>query len=211
MREHGAQAASALTQHGDNPAELMLPPDMTEDDFLAYGERIGHAMAFAAWRVGDFCNFGFANFKYKDYSVLAKVTGLDEVYLRTCASVAARVEPALRNRVSLERARLMLQRLNSRESAQHCFQRLANKTTRELRDLAKTGSPGKKKKAKARTEITADGYYAAVMRLVEMTETFPKEKWALLAVLEISGATGRMMEQLILNMRALLDAITNRA
>ncbi len=87
---------------------LAFPEAMTEADYFAYGRKMGDALQGASWKVGDYANFGKAKFGIKDYTRLADETGLDEVYIRQCASIAERVPAAHRALASLERFRLLL-------------------------------------------------------------------------------------------------------
>jgi hypothetical protein len=87
---------------------LAFPEAMTEADYFAYGRKMGDALQGASWKVGDYANFGKAKFGIKDYTRLADETGLDEVYIRQCASIAERVPAEHRSLASLERFRLLL-------------------------------------------------------------------------------------------------------
>jgi hypothetical protein len=87
---------------------LALPQTISKDDYATLGKRMGAALQGASWKVGDYANFGKATFGFREYDVIAEYTGLDQVYLRTCASVAERVPAEFRELASLERFRLML-------------------------------------------------------------------------------------------------------
>jgi hypothetical protein len=87
---------------------LAFPEAMTEADYFAYGRKMGDALQGASWKVGDYANFGKAKFGIKDYTRLADETGLDEVYIRQCSSIAERVPAEHRALATLERFRLLL-------------------------------------------------------------------------------------------------------
>jgi hypothetical protein len=87
---------------------LALPQTISKDDYATLGKRMGAALQGASWKIGDYANFGKATFGFREYDVIAEYTGLDQVYLRTCASVAERVPAEFRELASLERFRLML-------------------------------------------------------------------------------------------------------
>ncbi len=90
------------------PLGITLPETMTQDDYALLGRRMGEALQGASWKVGDYANFGSVQFGIKDYGQIAEFTGLDQVYLRQCASVAERVSLEFRQLASLERFRIML-------------------------------------------------------------------------------------------------------
>ncbi len=87
---------------------LALPQTISKDDYATLGKRMGAALQGASWKIGDYANFGKATFGFREYDVIAEYTGLDQVYLRTCASVVERVPAEFRELASLERFRLML-------------------------------------------------------------------------------------------------------
>jgi hypothetical protein len=92
----------------ESPMALTFPDTMTEVEYFAFGRSMGDALQGASWRVGDYANFGKAKFGIKDYTRLADETGLDEVYIRQCSSVADRVPAEHRQLATLERFRLLL-------------------------------------------------------------------------------------------------------
>jgi hypothetical protein len=139
MKQESEEAASALTIYGGNPYALTMPDNLPEADYLAFGTRIGKAMQFVGWKIGDFVNYGVTTYGYKDYEKLASVTGLDETYLRTCSSVANRIPLQHRGDASMEKFRLMLGRMNEKETVPHLVKRLGKKTVSQLRDMAKSG------------------------------------------------------------------------
>jgi hypothetical protein len=87
---------------------ISIPKQTSIEAWLEIGRRIGEAMKGASWKIGDWCNFGVAEFGHKDYDAATQATGLSEQYLRACSSVASRVVPELRGGGSIERFRLVL-------------------------------------------------------------------------------------------------------
>ena len=108
VHEHGNPESSSIVQYVEADYSLTLPDELTEIGYIEIGRKIGAAMEGASWRIGDWANFGKAKFGYKDYEKLQEITGLSEVYLRTCSSIAERVDAAFRPLASMERFRLML-------------------------------------------------------------------------------------------------------
>lgn len=206
-KEKATDASQSLIIYGDNPLELVLPDQLPEADYLAYGVNIGRAMEFASWRIGDWVNFGMTKFGYKDYTKLAGVTGLAEGYLRTCSSVAGRVLPTLRGVASLERARLMLQAKNEKESVDHAFKRLGSKTTEQLRNL--TRGAGTPRKPQLDT-MSVDAFYKTCGELATYVNKLDKEKWPIVAGYE-NGENGGHMDALRGELTALLAAIKDVA
>jgi hypothetical protein len=156
------------------PMALTFPETMTEVEYFAFGRKMGEALQGASWRVGDYANFGKAKFGIKDYTRLADETGLDEVYIRQCSSIAERVSADYRALASLERFRLLLPKREKivkdgktagMEEIPALVERYADWTAREIRAGAKdkpkelgdasaadTGSAGRDNEAAANAE-----------------------------------------------------------
>jgi hypothetical protein len=162
VTEHGQPEATPSNQIAVVEASMALtfPETMTEPEYFAYGRRMGDALQGASWRVGDYANFGKAKFGIKDYTRLADETGLDEVYIRQCSSIAERVPAEHRALASLERFRVLLPKREKivrdgktagQEEIPVLIARFADWTARELRagkkdepkqlSAADTGSP----------------------------------------------------------------------
>ncbi len=156
------------------PMALTFPETITEVEYFAFGRKMGEALQGASWRVGDYANFGKAKFGIKDYTRLADETGLDEVYIRQCSSIADRVSADYRALASLERFRLLLPKREKivkdgkpagMEEIPALVERYADWTAREIRaghkdkpirlndtSAADTGSAGRDDEAAANAE-----------------------------------------------------------
>jgi len=188
---------SSLSIYGDNPAELIFPDALAEPDFLAYGARLGSAMQYGAWRVGDYVNFGFAKYGYKDYEKLATVTGLSEGFLRNCASVAGRFPLQYRVQFSLEKAALMLASKDEKETLPHLVKRLGGKTHKELREMRSSGGGGGDTEEGKDKPVLAGTVYDAARSLADLLERFDtKERGAMLQALEEDKKSGGVLAQL---------------
>lgn len=109
VQEHGKpERTGQLVTVQSSEFSLSFPDTMTEPQFEEYCQKFGAALQGAAWRVGDVANFGKAKYGYKDYEKICDLTGLSEIYVRQCSSLAERVAPEIRHLASLERFRLML-------------------------------------------------------------------------------------------------------
>ncbi len=159
--EHGnPEQTSQQVAVIEAPMALTFPETMTEVEYFDFGRRMGDALQGASWRVGDYANFGKAKFGIKDYTRLADETGLDEVYIRQCSSIAERVPAEHRTLASLERFRVLLPKREKivrdgktagQEEIPVLIARFADWTARELRagkkdepkqlSAADTGSP----------------------------------------------------------------------
>jgi hypothetical protein len=159
--EHGnPEQTSQQVTVIEAPMALTFPETMTEAEYFDFGRRMGDALQGASWRVGDYANFGKAKFGIKDYTRLADETGLDEVYIRQCSSIAERVPAEHRALASLERFRVLLPKREKimrdgktagQEEIPVLIARFADWTARELRagkkdepkqlSAAATGSP----------------------------------------------------------------------
>jgi hypothetical protein len=203
----GAEAEHTLTVYGDNPLELIMPDNMPESDYLAFGSKIGKAMEFVGWRIGDYVNFGMTRFGYKDYEKISTVTGLSEQYLRSCSSVAANIPVEYRGQHSLEKCRLMLSRKDKDEKVPHLIRRLGNKTVTELRDLSKSAPPG------PHAATTATQVYDAANSLFKAIDNFDtgsKEKLAALATFEQDKESGGVLAGLAGLLKMLIEQINDK-
>jgi hypothetical protein len=109
--DHGSvRGESQMVTVQQTASSIVIPKTMSEAEYLALGSQLGEALQGASFRIGDYCNAGKELFGYKEYDKLAEATGLDQVYLRTCSSIAERVPAEYRQLASLERFRLMLPR-----------------------------------------------------------------------------------------------------
>ncbi len=141
--EHGhPEQTSNVVSVIEAPMALTFPETMTEAEYFDFGRRMGDALQGASWRVGDYANFGKAKFGIKDYTRLADETGLDEVYIRQCSSIAERVPAEHRALASLERFRVLLPKREKivrdgktagQEEIPVLIARFADWTARELR------------------------------------------------------------------------------
>lgn len=200
------QAGATLTTYGESPFELRMPEDMSEADYLAYGVNIGRAMEYAAWRIGDWVNFGVAKYKYKDYAKLAAVTNMSESYLMTCSSTAGRVGGLLREGMSLERARLIVARKGKSESVEHCFGRLKTKTSEQLRKLAAASGGGKKPTNDPTAGISMAELYENAKALLAGIQSLRPETLGVLAAYEREGkALEGLMNEIVTALTAMQD------
>lgn len=207
MLQKAREASASLTIYGENPYELVMPGDLPESDYLAFGVTIGRAMEFAGWRIGDWVNFGMATFNYKDYTKMAGVTGLSEDYLREVSSVSGRVLPALRGVASLERAKLMLRRKNEGETVDKCFKRLGSKSTVQLKQMGKAGSSSTKKGA---APLSVADVFAMCFMCAEALSALDNTKWALAHQLEFGeGPSKGTLDALRGEVVALRDALSD--
>jgi hypothetical protein len=143
VMEHGhPEQTSNVVSVIEAPMALTFPETMTEAEYFDFGRRMGDALQGASWRVGDYANFGKAKFGIKDYTRLADETGLDEVYIRQCSSIAERVPAEHRALASLERFRVLLPKREKivrdgktagQEEIPVLIARFADWTARELR------------------------------------------------------------------------------
>lgn len=188
-----ANIQTALTVYGDNPYELVMPETLHELDYLAYGARIGKAIECGQWRIGDYVNFGFAKFGYKDYTKIAGVTNLDPGYLRVASSVAGRVPPNMRDGYSLEKFRLMLGRKGAKETLPKLIKRLGQRTNAELRAMSISHAP----------TCSAAKLLTLMVDLVDKLVTFDRDKLFVLLSQDHAMTT---IEALRANLDAIVDA-----
>jgi hypothetical protein len=168
--EHGnPEQTSQQVAVIEAPMALTFPETMTEAEYFDFGRRMGEALQGASWRVGDYANFGKAKFGIKDYTRLADETGLDEVYIRQCSSVAERVPAEHRALASLERFRVLLPKREKvmrdgktagQEEIPVLIGRFADWTARELR-AGKKDEPKQLSAADTGSPATAGGEDAA--------------------------------------------------
>ncbi len=78
------------------PVGLMLPEDLTVDEWRKEGERLALAHHTSQWALGDWWNYGER--KYGEGVEIAAVLGFEASTLRAYARVARQVESAIRNR-----------------------------------------------------------------------------------------------------------------
>jgi hypothetical protein len=163
--KHESQQVTVI----EAPMALTFPETMTEAEYFDFGRRMGDALQGASWRVGDYANFGKAKFGIKDYTRLADETGLDEVYIRQCSSVAERVPAEHRALASLERFRVLLPKREKivrdgktagQEEIPVLIARFADWTARELR-AGKKDEPKQLSAADTGSPATAGGEDAA--------------------------------------------------
>lgn len=88
----GEPLATAL----DNGIALILRPDLTSDEWLEVGRRLGRGAQGIQWFLGDWLNYGtdkgyILNGKY---DLAADLTGMTKDWLYVCAWVARAIEPS---------------------------------------------------------------------------------------------------------------------
>ncbi len=183
--EHGnPEQTSNVVSVIEAPMALTFPETMTEAEYFDFGRKMGDALQGASWRVGDYANFGKAKFGIKDYTRLADETGLDEVYIRQCSSIASRVAPEHRALASLERFRLLLPKreklLNTDgktigdEDVPVLVGRYTDWTARELRNGRKD-EPKQLSAADTGSPATAGGEAAANAEAGQKAESAPAD------------------------------------
>lgn len=79
-----------------NECSLIIPPNMTIEDWETVGLRLGELNKRMQWWIGDWLNFGEAQYGEK-YSQAMDATELDYGSLRNIASVARKFPPKYRN------------------------------------------------------------------------------------------------------------------
>lgn len=168
-----SEAEGTLTIYGNDPYSLTMPENMPESDYLGFGSKIGKAMAFASWRIGDWVNYGKKQYGYKDYEKIAAVSGLANQYLRACSSVAGRVPAEMRSLYSLEKFRLMLSRQDEGEKIEHLVKRLGNKTSEQLREMGASARGA----GKGDTNMTATEAWELMKRIHEAITSWDEPKF----------------------------------